>query len=577
MKLSSDPRARAAHGRQNNNNKSITEGNTQYKMMSMGDGPVQPNSTFSGRSFDSVSCWGDVPKHSTRLIEILNEMDTSPGRNPSHRSGPIASRTVERHSETDLSNVTAKLSGKSKQPVASSAEVTVTTAEKLTSGANSKNSGTAGREKLLEWLRTSQAKRDENNRLVFSRWIDRLGSMNTQEAASPTVSHNAGGLNSADFQQTGAPLLSPPAILSGLFATPTLVMSNPIGLMTSNYAFSRLGNSFPHTAQTTYGSSSLIMPPNFSSNVSFTTNVSPNLLNTLCTQQSNELAQPAICVLSTTESTDPSRCDILPRSHNAETLSHDSKLSSYSPEYSTSNVHQLTENISVSPNTSLTVSGESETENKEQTNVPFTRVYPPVQEVPLTSNGVQHNPYYLSMPLVSDSLIPQMYYYQYCYQNQSQNALPKQTCYSGSPLVYFVPQSQLSSSGQPVYYPTTYICTPGYRNSLEPMTSFDLADKQSNHPQDDKLTETLGYISSVQSGDFNTNVTDSFQKESNSAPSQLESAESSVQTAADYNITSTLDFDMNQWYSVLGSINSDVTMETPSLVGANEQPDSCSP
>ncbi|KER33976.1 hypothetical protein T265_12468, partial [Opisthorchis viverrini] len=572
MKLSSDPRARAAHGRQNNNNKSMTEGNAQYKMISMGDGPVQPNSTFGGRSFDSVSCWGDVPKHSTRLIEILNEMDTSPGRIPSHRSGPIASRTVERHNETDFPNVTTKFSGKSKQPVASSAEVTVTTTEKSISGANSKTSGTTGREKLLEWLRTSQAKRDENNRLVFSRWIDRLGSMNTKEPASPTVSHNAGGLNSADFQQTGVPLLSPPTILPGLFATPTLVMSNPIGLMTSNYAFSRLGNSFPHTAQSTYGSSSLIVPPNFSSNVSFTTNVSPNLL---CTQQSNELAQPAMCVLSTTESTDPARCDSLPRSHNTETPSHDSKLSSYNSESSTSNVYQLAENISVSPNASLTVSGESETENREQTNVPFTHVYPSVQEVPLTSNGVQHNPYYLSMPLLGDSLIPQMYYYQYCYQNQ--NALPKQACYSGSPVVYFVPQSQLSSSGQPVYFPTTYICTSGYRNSLEPMTPFDLADKQTNDPQDDKLTKTWGHISSVQSGDFNTTVTDSFQKEPNSVPSQLESAESSAQTAADYNIPSTLDFDMNQWYSVLGSINSDVTMEAPSLVDAKEQPDSCSP
>ncbi|KAM7538113.1 hypothetical protein Aperf_G00000070874 [Anoplocephala perfoliata] len=36
------------------------------------------------------------------------------------------------------------------------------------------------RKRLLDWLKASQAKRDENNRQVFSRWIERMDNMQTQ-------------------------------------------------------------------------------------------------------------------------------------------------------------------------------------------------------------------------------------------------------------------------------------------------------------------------------------------------------------------------------------------------------------
>lgn len=36
------------------------------------------------------------------------------------------------------------------------------------------------RQRLLDWLKASQAKRDENNRQVFSRWIEKMDSMKTQ-------------------------------------------------------------------------------------------------------------------------------------------------------------------------------------------------------------------------------------------------------------------------------------------------------------------------------------------------------------------------------------------------------------
>ncbi|VEL42695.1 unnamed protein product, partial [Protopolystoma xenopodis] len=73
----------------------------------------------------------------------------------------------------------------------------------------------SGRERLLEWLRESQAKRDENNRQVFTRWIDRY------EAATRMAAEQAAAAAALAAATSASSLQAPP---------PTTQLSSSLGL-----------------------------------------------------------------------------------------------------------------------------------------------------------------------------------------------------------------------------------------------------------------------------------------------------------------------------------------------------------
>ncbi|VDM22999.1 unnamed protein product [Hydatigera taeniaeformis] len=114
--------------------------------------PVSPSILFSQANSnshnESVYGFGDVPRTEAAFIKQTSETTKEnrkffkPSRRKKTTSGPIC----------QLKSTTS----------------------------NTEDEKTDKRQRLLDWLKASQAKRDENNRQVFSRWIEKMDSMKAQ-------------------------------------------------------------------------------------------------------------------------------------------------------------------------------------------------------------------------------------------------------------------------------------------------------------------------------------------------------------------------------------------------------------
>ncbi|KAH9282925.1 hypothetical protein ECG_04389 [Echinococcus granulosus] len=123
--------------------------------------PISPSTIFgqinSNFHKDSVYGFGDVPGTEAAL--------------------------AKHHSEAAVENGKCPKSSKKKKPTSGPICQLKPTAT------NTEDEKPDKRQRLLDWLKASQAKRDENNRQVFSRWIEKMDNMKTQvqeQSSCPT-------------------------------------------------------------------------------------------------------------------------------------------------------------------------------------------------------------------------------------------------------------------------------------------------------------------------------------------------------------------------------------------------------
>ncbi|VDP96198.1 unnamed protein product, partial [Trichobilharzia regenti] len=104
---------------------------------------------------------------------------------------------------------------------------------------NSNNDGSnTGREKLLEWLKLSQAKRDENNRQVFTRWIDKVDSLNQLDSPQ-TFNNNNNVINSTIFGINAGTIENSdncmqPSLIPNLMASSAFFVDNRLNVVHTN-------------------------------------------------------------------------------------------------------------------------------------------------------------------------------------------------------------------------------------------------------------------------------------------------------------------------------------------------------
>ncbi|CAH8847625.1 unnamed protein product [Trichobilharzia szidati] len=102
---------------------------------------------------------------------------------------------------------------------------------------NSDSSNT-GREKLLEWLKLSQAKRDENNRQVFTRWIDKIDSLNQLDSPQ-TFNNNNNVIDSTVFGINAGTIENSdncmqPSLMPNLMASSAFFVDNRLNVLHTN-------------------------------------------------------------------------------------------------------------------------------------------------------------------------------------------------------------------------------------------------------------------------------------------------------------------------------------------------------
>ncbi|KAF6777727.1 hypothetical protein AHF37_03094 [Paragonimus kellicotti] len=563
MKLPSESntnRARISHERQNNSNKEDNEASLRFKTMPMGDGPTSSN--FSAPFLDSVSCWGDVPRRPARLIDILSDVEQEPAT--TSRSG-ISRITADQRPTENVKlpdNQTSSPKSFRIKPSTSSESNTCSSTTSTNSNSN-KPPGIAGREKLLEWLRTSQAKRDENNRQVFTRWIDRIDSMNSQENTTINLTPGAvaatGNLNALDYQNGN--FYTTPQTLPGLLATPTFFIGNPMGMMTtSNVRTNQISNSVGNLPPGSYNApstDSLTVSPE---------NLKPDFLSQTTTNHSNFTNSNLETYLDETSTS------VQPVADN----------STATQPVSTSGTGLINKDQSI--NRSVIVpsvsSYLSQTSALNSTASCLVR-----SSTPGLIDALQPQPYYITMPVINNPLCPPMFYY-YCYQNQlspGQNVLHHSPLKLPDPrqqLVYLVPavgpHSSLTTTSQPMYVPDNCMCVPAYQ-PVPDQSNYDLINlntdssihrifdassyssvtlsvpTDSGNTKDETKTSSLDptHSLSMENGDtLNVNQTNNSEPSSTAPPCSVNS----------------LDFDMNQWYTILQDIGSSSNLPCSSSI-----------
>ncbi|CAL8098329.1 unnamed protein product [Calicophoron daubneyi] len=615
------PRTRNSHERQNNNNKDDHETSSQYKTLSMGDIGTHSNSNFSLRSSDAVSCWGDVPKRPTRLADLITEIDGE--SSTAQRSTSTNTGSTHRHTERyhDVQpNSSKTYSPRSKQTSSCSTESRNSNEESGSKTKSSTGNNTAGREKLLEWLRSSQAKRDENNRQVFTRWIDRIESMSNQEAVAANLSSAAAAaaaiaaagntVGHLDFQHNT--LFAPPT-LPGLLTTPAFVIGNPVSVMPNinpqgNAHFSKTNSPFQTPVNAAYLPTLLSTKASGLNGTSFVPGF--NSLLTNLASPSNNLIEGLHNEANINSPTDSSsltpdmiKPDLMSQTQNNAHIC-GSGLTSFcsdSSGSSMSNCESISPPQSVitpgSVNSGL-VSDENEVNRQNKQSAPnmYPQQHPPLGQLDaaaMTPNqgipgGYQPHSYYITMPYVSDPLCPQMFYYYY-YQNQLSSIMSAASG-TGSqaksfginqPFVYFVPTAptgaQIPSTGQPFYMTENYYCMPAIHQVPEAV-GFDgisrMPDSSSSGIQNSTTYSSGVPMNSIYSNEPNktdgTTVTDVSASETNSIlPGGGMTSGESIQLEHDESTRNSgnqsadpLEFDVNKWYAVLQDISSNATSDS---------------
>lgn len=454
----------ASHERQNNNNKEDQENSANFRTVSMGDGPGLSNSSFYGRSSDSVSCWGDVPKRSTRLIDIISEMDydNASDSRTSNCRGNQTHRNSER--QQNMESRIAQDPDNTQQSIQDSSCSTEDNNSQNTSG-HTRSPGSKGRERLLEWLRVSQAKRDENNRQIFSRWIDRLERLNKQGTTNVSpiqpVPFLPNELNNQMEYQHGTIFQQPVTNLPGLLAASTFLLGNQ---------FSIQGTApLPKLAVALQAS---LTPACF-----------PNLLGGKVPLAGTH--QCSTEIPSEDNSTEKIYCE---NSNQISVGSNMNEISQRSPfcAEATINKQIINENGEPDQQTHTTLPFQQSTYSQYLTDLGMNNLNP-------MTNGSYAQPYYIALPIVNDpAYCSQMFGY-YCYPHQiitgpqmSSNlaahlAVPR-THEVGQQLFYTmhpsVNQSQPFPSNQHFY--TSEACT--YTTNISESISSDLTDRRTDLP-----------------------------------------------------------------------------------------------
>ncbi|VDP33459.1 unnamed protein product [Echinostoma caproni] len=515
--------SRHNHERQKNHLKETGDSVTRCKTYSLGTNvclpdtnPLVPNS----RSPDAVSCWGDVPKRQPRLADLFHASDedlissTRSSMTHCNDNAYMGQRTgPDRSVLTESVGSSYKKSQSSYPKSITTASKTAESDESTNSKSNKNPSGT-GRERLLEWLRTSQAKRDENNRQVFTRWIDRIDSMNNQESITANLSSaaaltsvaavNMGTPGTVDFAHNSLFTSAFPGAngtngttLPGLIASPAFLIGGPFGMLTApglntiNPAHVAKPNTmYPNSLTNQYLSASLTNSKSGSgmNNLAQIATVQPGLVtfsqntgtNPLETHPHPDtvLSPPGSNESDTTKSEAGSQSVKNLTSNNNNNSN--SVRATYGTETSTgvSNCCSTADKVS---NTKpvLLKSGlmNPESVSPGTNSVPLNTVYlsstVPLNAVdPSVVPGSIHPPhYYMPMPVINDPLASQMYYYYYYYycQNQLANSSAPGTGKPlgiPQPLVCYFPNSgaqpPIPASGQSLYIPDNCMCLPTY-------------------------------------------------------------------------------------------------------------------
>lgn len=460
-----------------------------FRTSAMGDVDGMNNCSPS----ESVGCWGDAPKRITRLSDIL--MDIKMEQNLSNR----ASHTDTRNESCHVEHVSPQVTKESKNDASTSKKQhfpLATGNECSTKETKSSKAPTSNRKRLLEWLQTSQAKRDENNRQVFSRWIDRIDSLHAQEAlANQNFPANLGSavangtsVGSNDlttFSSNG--LFTTVPTFPGLVAQqPTLLLGNPYIANPNNIPQNKtaLTASCPHNVHPTYSSepyTTISLLPNTGKPASDAGN------------QPNGVVYPDINYSSNCSyrGIEASKCDLIATDVTADTYDQDVLEKSVKPLSIPTATVYYNQQLPLKEDTpiqSIDFNNESPTMLANASDISERNAFPSIgnQILPLPQH---QQPYYHTMANFGD-IYPQYFQYYY-YPNQSAtpfhlpnpNIYPEQQTNSkmiglNQPVVYIMPAhlsagvqnaSQLSSSMPPVYLTNGCIYVPPISNLVEPL------------------------------------------------------------------------------------------------------------
>ncbi|KAA3674532.1 uncharacterized protein DEA37_0003630 [Paragonimus westermani] len=600
MKLSTEAntsRARILDGRQNTNNKEDNVDSLRYKTMPMGDGPTSSN--YNAPPLDSVSCCGDVSRRPPKMIDILSDVEKESVS--TSRSG-ISSVTPRQRITESLKlpdNQTSSPKSLRIKPntISESNKHSSTTG---TSSNSNKPSGIAGREKLLEWLRTSQAKRDENNRQVFTRWIDRIDSMNHQENttinSTPSAVTASGNSDALDYPSVN--FYTTPQTPPGLLATPTFYIRNAMGLMTTsnvrtNQNLSKLASFIP-ASYNIEGTPFGIGP--------FMSNITPHVLTVFSPPNSVGTLPPGSYHASSTDSLTDSSENLKPDFLSQTTTIHSNFTNSNVENHldETSNSLQA---VADNPTITRPVSTSCTRMTNEDQSMNRSVVVPSIssyisQTSALNSTAaslVSYNthgltdeppqPHYVTMPMVNNPLYTPVFYY-YCYQNQlsfAQNLLhhsPLKLFDPGQQLVYLVPtvgpHSSLTAMSQPMYIPDSGMCVPAYQ-PIPDQSNYDLTNLNSDSSMY-RMFETSSYSSTISTLPAYSENIEGGTETSSSDPINVLSMENDATLRVNQKSTSeplstaprcsvnTLDFDVNQWYTILQDIGCSSSLSDSSSI-----------
>lgn len=603
--------SRPSHERQTNTHKENNDASTHYKSTPIGNNScVHDNPLSSSRSPDTVGCWGDVPKRQTCLADLFHTTDEETmamNRPNTIHTARLVSRTMDRCAVT--SDTIAKSSSSHTKGLANETK----SSSEGTDQNFTKNSNGTGRERLLEWLRTSQAKRDENNRQVFTRWIDRIDSMNNQEtinanlSSAATLASCAPGYSAStlDFPHNSLFTSTLPGAtgtngtaLPGLLAPTAFFISNPLGMLCTP-GLNTINTISPVKPNTLHQNSLNnpylpTMMPGRSAPMNPLTSMTP--------------VQPSLITLATNSSsnqTDKSHSEGIENSRNeSETNKSENgsqsttNLNLNSPARATYGTD--TNNVTTASSEDMTngrspvlKAGPASTESvgSGSTPLPLNTVYfPPTvpmntMDPSMVSGSIHPSHYYVPMPLLNDPLASQMYYYYYC-QNQMNNPATSNpntigTNATNKPLgfpqqwICYVPgpsaPASFPTTAHSLYMPDNCMCVPACSTMVDPVP-YELSNRRPEESKENSLNMTTSTYSPLIQFPTGCSQTLNAENTSNSNQLNLPKPESLVKmttngcllssevnvsdtiNADQENNTSTIDFDTKQWYSVLQDI-----------------------
>ncbi|THD22771.1 hypothetical protein D915_006299 [Fasciola hepatica] len=609
--------SRSGHERQANTHKENNDSSTHYKTVPIGNnGCLHGGALPSPRSPDAVGCWGDVPKRQTCLADLFHtaDEDSMPVNRPSTaHAARLGSRTADRFGTSESLGNTVKSSSNYTKGSTTDSKPSVSedTAQK-----SNKNSNGTGRERLLEWLRTSQAKRDENNRQVFTRWIDRIDSMNNQETLSANLTSAtalasvtaAVGCSAGTVDFTHNPLFTsafPGAngtngtTLPGLLAPPAFLISNPLGMLCTPGLNTM--NTISTVRSNTVYQNSLNNP--------YLPAVIPSKGVPVNTLAPLSPIQPSLITLTsngTANQTDKSHPDTMMANQNE---SEASKLENSSQSNTNLNPNGPVRNTYGSDTNNVTGTTSEDTTNVKSSTMkgglvtpesighgsttpfPLNTVYfPPTVPLNTVDPSVVPGPihpshYYVPMPLINDSLASQMYYYYY-YQNQianppAPNPNPTGTNAMNKPIgmpqpwVYYVPSpgtpGSIPATGHSLYMSDNCMCMSTCPTIVDSVP-YEMSNRRSEESKENPLNVTssaypplipftTGSLQTLNAETNNSNLLNLSKAESlvklttNSCLLSSDSTISEPLNADTGSNNGAMDFDTKQWYAVLHDIN----------------------